>query len=124
MVDTFDYLSSRDDADSLIKEFGQSVSVRKTVAAGGDDWAPTQATNDYATFAAIIAYTDYQLKSEDILRSDKRALVAAGPLELSGIISIEPDDKLIVGGAIFQIINAQPINPAGTVVLFDLQLRF
>lgn len=129
----FDYIESRADADELIAEFGQSVSLRREVASGPAS-EPTVTPTDYATQAAILDYNARQIDGENILVTDRRALVAAGPLTLQGVTDIAAPDALLigaalvddeyVGGAAIPIVRVQPLNPAGVVVMYDCQLRF
>lgn len=122
-TDPFDYLGARDDADGLIDDFGQSIALRRIVASG-NPWEPVQTTTDYATLAAILDYTAQQRKDSDILVTDRRALVAAGPLTALGITSIAAPDCIVVGGVAVPVVIAKPLNPAGVVVMYDCQLRF
>lgn len=122
MTDAFDYPTSRDDADELIEEFGQTVSLRR-ITNSGTAWEPTQSTADYATKAAILDYSAKQIDGENILVNDRRALVAAGPLTTLGITSIAPPDSLVVGGVAVPIVRVMPLNPAGVVVMYECQLR-
>lgn len=115
----FDYAETRDDADELIEEFGQDVSVRRTTNSG-TAWEPTQATTDYATKAAILDYSARQIDGENILVTDRRALVSAGPL--NGVRPVV-GDKLVVGGVAIPIVRVVALDPAGVAVMFDCQLR-
>lgn len=119
----FDYADARDTADELIEDFGQSVSLRRT-SASGVAWDPTNVTADYATTAAILDYNARQIDGENILVTDRRALVAAGPLTALGITGIAPPDALVVAGVAVPIVRVVPLAPAGTVVMYDCQLRF
>lgn len=123
MTDSFDYIESRADADELIEEFGQSVSLRRA-SSTGPAHDPTVTTADYATLAAILDYNSRQIDGESILVTDRRALVAAGPLTALGITSIAPPDSLVVGGVAVPVVRVMPLSPAGTVVMYDCQLRF
>lgn len=118
----FDYVEARADADELITEFGQAVSLRRVVASG-TAWAPTHTPTDYATVAAILDYSAKQIDGENVLRTDRRALVAAGPLTALGVTSIAPPDSLVVGGVPIPVVRAMPLAPAGVVVMYDCQLR-
>jgi hypothetical protein len=122
-VSPFDYLASRDDADELIQEFGQAVSVRIVTDSGADPSEPTQTTSDKATYAAIVAYSKSQIDGKDILRTDRRAYVAAGPLAALGVTDFDTTARLVVGGVPITIMQVDPINPAGTVVAYDVQIR-
>lgn len=120
---TFNYVASRATADRLLANFGQSVSLRR-ISSGGTPWEPTQSTTDYATTAAIFDYTSRQIDGENILTTDRRAFVAAGPLTAAGITSIAPPDALVIGGTAIPVVRAVALSPAGTVVMYDCQLRF
>lgn len=123
MTEPFDYLESRDDADELIAEFGQVVAVRRT-SSTGPAHDPTVSTADYTTLAAILDYNSRQIDGQNILLTDRRALIAAGPLTALGITGITPPDHLIVGGVAVPVVRVMPLNPAGVVVMYDCQLRF
>jgi hypothetical protein len=121
MADPFDYIESRADADELIEEFGALAYVRRSVATGPahePTWTPT----DYPTFAVRVAFTQKQIATRNVLETDQRWLVAAGPLVTS---SIEPKtpDALIAGGVALPILNCETLNPAGVAVLFDCHIR-
>lgn len=123
MADPFDYVEARDDADELLTDFGQAVSLRRTTNSG-TEWAPTQTTADTATVAAIIDYDTQEIDGVNILATDQRALVAAGPLTAAGITSVRKPDALVVGGVAVPIERVKTIAPAGLVVMYDCQLRF
>lgn len=119
----FDYIESRDDADELIEEFGQVVAVRRT-SSTGPAHDPTITTADFTTLAAILDYNSRQIDGENILLTDRRALIAAGPLTALGITSIAPPDSIVVGGVAVPVVRVMPLNPAGVLAMFDCQLRF
>jgi hypothetical protein len=121
-VTPFDYLESRDDADELIEEFGGAALVR-ILTNSGTAWEPSQTTADKATFAAVIDYDARQIDGENVLRTDRRALVAAGPLAALGVTLFGPTDKLVIGGDVYSLIDVKPIKPAAVVVMFDCQVR-
>lgn len=122
MTETFDYIESRDDADELITEFGQTIALRRSVASG-TDYDPTLTPTDYATKAAKVDFTMRQLQSGNILATDERWLVAAGPLTALGIALVLPSDALVIGSEARQVVKADPINPGGTVVVYDCHVR-
>lgn len=118
----FDYADLRTDADELIEEFGQTVSVRRTTNSG-TAWEPTRTPADYATKGAKVEFTWAQRQDPDVLASDQRWLVAAGPLTTLGITDITPADRLVVGAVAYEIVKVEPIAPAGIAVVFDCQIR-
>lgn len=123
MTETFDYLETRDDADSMIAEFGTSVTIRRQVASG-TVFNPTLTPTDYATVGARIEFTYKQMQSGDVLATDERWLIAAGPLAALGVTEVLPSDHVVFGGIERQIGPlSKSIAPAGTVVMFDVQAQ-
>lgn len=124
MSSPFDYLESRDDADELITEFGQAVSLRRTTSTG-PAYEPTQSVTDYATKAVKIEFTLRQIQAGNVLATDERWLVAARPLTALGVTSITTPDALVTGDSVVHpVLDAKPLNPAGTVVFYDCHIRF
>lgn len=119
MVDAFDYAHSQDTAERLITKFGQAVSVRRLVNSGSE-WEPTQTPSDTATYGARIEFTTRHYAKWSILATDQRWLVAAGPL--ATLVPV-PGDRIVVGSADYEIVRADPLNPAGTAVMYDVQVR-
>jgi hypothetical protein len=120
MTNAFDYSEARDDADELIEEFGQAVSVRRNTA-GGTPSEPTLTPVDTATKAARVEFTRQQIARGNIELNDERWLVAAGSIVALGLLA--PPDALVVAGAVKPIIRVVPLSPAGTIVMFDCQCR-
>lgn len=117
----FDYITSRADADELIEEFGTLAYLRRS-ANTGTAWEPTVTTQDYATFAVRIAFTQRQMAGGNVQLKDQRWLVAAGPLIAAGVEPAVPD-SLVVSGEVLPILVNDPLSPAGTGVLFDCHIR-
>lgn len=115
----FNYARSKANADRLIARFGQDVSVRR-VTNTGEDEDPTQTSVDYATQAAIVDYTNRDRDGTLIMETDRKAIIAKGSLA----IEPKPGDQLVVGTDPFPIINVKPLNPGGTVVFYEAQVRF
>jgi hypothetical protein len=122
LSDPFDYLESRDDADELIADFGGPAAVTKQVTTG-PAWDQTLTPVAYATFAVRVEFTWKQLQGDSVLATDQRWLVAAGPLALQGVTSVTAPDSVTVGGVDYPVVKADPLQPAGTVVMFDCQCR-
>lgn len=122
MTDPFDYLESRDDADELIEDFGAAVSVRRTVVSG-TAYNPTLTPTDYATKATKVEFTLKQIRQGNILATDERWLIAAGPLAVLGVTEIRAGDKIVADGVARTVLVANPLAPAGTVVMWDCQIR-
>ena len=123
MSDPFDYLESRDDADELIADFGGTAAVTRQARTGGTDWEPVFGSVAYPTFAVRVEFTWKQLQSDSVLATDQRWLVAAGPLNALGVTSINAPDVITVGDVDIPVVKVTPLQPAGTVVMFDCQCR-
>src|SRR6266404_7562465 len=122
-TDPFDYLSARDDADGMIDDFGAPASLRRNVA-GGTVFDPILVSTDYPTLAVKVEFTMKQLAGGNVLNTDERWLVAAGPLTALGVASILPKDLIVVAGLERPVFKADPLAPAGTVVMYDCHIRF
>lgn len=122
MVDVFDYLESRDDADELIQEFGAAASVRR-ITISGPVLEPTETIVNHATYAVKVDFTLRQIQGGNVQENDERWLVAAGPLAALGITSVAPPDSLVVSDVVKPVLAVTPLQPAGTVVMFDCHMR-
>ena len=122
MVDAFNYVESRADVDEMIQEFGFAVQVRRD-AKSGTDHAPTYTPTFFSTYGVRLEFTREQRASGNVLATDERWLVAAGPLAVLGVDDLTPFQSLIVAGQRKAMIAVAPFNPAGTVVLFDCHVR-
>lgn len=125
-VQPFNYASARDDADELLTEFGQAVTVRKVTNNGGPDYAPTQSTTDYATVACILDLARWYpptLVNTDILRTDRSALIAAGPLTALGVGVAKMDLIILSDGTVYRVVDVKPASPAGLVLCYNCWVR-
>lgn len=114
----FDYSRTRATAARLIKKFGQSVQVRRTIKIG-PDWDPTFTEENYSALAAVLDYTDREINGTLILAGDKKVFVSTEGLSITPELS----DKLSIGGLVHSIMQVKPLSPAGLVVFWELQCR-
>lgn len=116
----FDYSRSVATANRLIDRFGQTGYIVRRGSATGDEWNPTFAAD--AEHACRLVETDYTAREIDgtlILASDKKLLVAVSGLT----ITPAPSDRVKVGGANYEIVSVMPLQPGGTVILYEIQGR-
>jgi hypothetical protein len=109
-------------ADSLIAEFGQLGSIRRTVAPTGPEYDPTAGSDvDYPATFAVMDYAASEIDGTRVLATDKKALLAVGSLTISPAL----EDKLVeADGTVYRIVPPlKPLSPAGTVVMFEVQCR-
>lgn len=108
------------DALALLTEFGQSV-TRRSYTAGSYDTAtgtavPATADSTRKGVALDFAAGQSLVRGTLVQSGDKRLLVDA-------VAAINMQDHFIVNGVEYVIISIGEINPAGTVVLYDLHVR-
>lgn len=120
-----DYNALRESADTLIAQLGQAVNIRRNVKSGGTDYEPTYTPTDYPTSGTVTALPRWYpafADNSDVLRTDRLATIAAGPL---GAIVPTAFDLLVLadGATIYRIIDSKPVAPAGIPVAYTLQLR-
>ncbi|NSX15984.1 hypothetical protein HTY52_18020 [Cupriavidus taiwanensis] len=112
-------------ADELLREFGKPLTLRCVLPGSYDpgsgtapetvtDYPGTGALFDYAMLAAGQTW----IPSTLIEVGDKQCLLspAGVPLPTTG-------DQLVDGAEVWQVQNVKAANPAGTPVLYELQLR-
>ncbi|WP_414461818.1 hypothetical protein [Hyphomicrobium sp. DY-1] len=127
-MSTFNYSKTAASAAKLIKKFGQHGAIRRLVPGNGPPYDPGPSTP--VEFAADLVIVDYTISERDgtlILATDKRAYVSALGLKTTEGVpldEIKPTDKLVeASGKVWTIILSKPLNPAGVIVLYDLQIR-
>lgn len=116
----FNYARSAATASRLIARFGQSASIVRSTAGNGPAYDPGEPTETtYACTLVVLDYTNSERDGTLILAGDKKVY-----LSTSGL-SIEPSlaDKISVNGEAHNIISIKPLNPAGTVVMYEIQIR-
>lgn len=115
---TFDYAQSILDANELIAEFGATVTLRRSTNTG-PAWDPQVSNVDHSAVMAVVAYSDNAIDGTNIRATDRQGLMSVGSLIIEPTIA----DKVIVDGKEMEIVNVDPLDPAGTVVMWTLQLR-
>ena len=113
----FDYAKTRATATRLIERFGQAVTFHRVSAETGDAWNPTQQTTSYPARAAVLGYEDSEIDGTMVQAGDRKLYVS--------VFGIEPttSDKVVIGTESLRVVNVKPLNPAGTVVFFEVQCR-
>jgi hypothetical protein len=115
----FDYTSVRDTADELLEEFGMAATIRR-LANTGDPYDPTQTATDTACTVVVTDYAHSEKDGTRIQVKDRKVLVAAGSLA----ITPTPADRFVLGGISYEIVAVSPLEPGGTVVMYEMQVRF
>lgn len=114
----FDYIDARNTAVELIDEFGQAGALRRTTS-DSDPFNPTQTTTDYPCTFAVLDYATKDIDGSLIKQTDQMAYLSTAGLTISPTTT----DILVIGGATRTIVNVKPLSPAGTVLMWELQVR-
>lgn len=117
---TFDYSRSRATAERLIARFGQSGSIRRLTPGGGPDYDPGEpTTTDYDVTFVLSEYSNREIDGTLIKAGDKKVLLSTEGLSITPALG----DRIVVAGTAHRIENIKPLNPGGTVLLYEMQAR-
>lgn len=114
-------------AADLLTEFGQTVTLTHVVSGSYDPATGTTGADTTTTQTVTGVEEAYSARSIDgtlILMGDKKFHLA--PLNTSGTAITPPvaEDKLtLADGMVWTIKAVEPVSPAGTPVLFTMQIR-
>lgn len=122
VVTAFDYSRLELIAAKLIKRFGRLATLRRISKVPG---TPTKrwesATGTAIDSDVTLVFLDYNIKDVDgtnILRGDQRVFLRGNVG-----VNISDQDFVIDGTLHWSVKNVQPLNPGGTNLLYELQLR-
>lgn len=108
----------------MITEFGQPVTIRATTAGEYDPEtgsAPPDSTKEQTAQGILLDFSGQEFQNNSLIKQgDKKLKIAAQGLEWA------PDllNKVIVQGRTWSIVPPlKEINPAGTPILYELQVR-
>lgn len=116
---TFDYASLAATATSLLTRFGQTMAIRRTSGAtynavtGAVSGGTTADTNVKGLFVAWDERYDGEASKAG---TDRIAVLDA---------TLEPlvSDRLLVSSVAYEIVAVQQVNPAGTPLVYRVQVR-
>lgn len=122
---TYDYQDDADTAAELLEEFGQSVTLtsKASGAYSTATGAATVATSTQTVSAVVLDYGSRDIDGTLIRAGNKRLLMA--PQTTAGVDLTAPvvDDTVLVGSTTYTIKGIKTLSPAGTVILFDCNIR-
>lgn len=102
----------------MLEKFGQDVvRMRPTAAAYDTSTSAAAVTTASATFrAAVLDYGTDEVDGTLVKATDKRMIVEAAALP-------QAKDLFTIGGVQYSAIKCREINPAGTPVAHEVQIR-
>ncbi|MBP3996762.1 hypothetical protein [Pseudomonas koreensis] len=108
----------------MITEFGQPVTIRATTVGEYDPEAgsaPPDSTKEQTAQGILLDFTGQEFQNNSLIKQgDKKLKIAAQGLEWV------PDllNKVIIQGRTWSIVPPlKEVNPAGTPILYELQVR-
>jgi len=121
---SFDYAELAATAQELLAEFGRAVTLSRPSTS-----APTYNTStgvstpvSPATYAGTGATFDYAARDIDgtlIQAGDQRLLLSPA----SPMVEPKTSDLIVIGSTTYTVQRAGKVSPAGTSIVFELQLR-
>lgn len=113
------YARSRDSANRLIARYGQACTLAHvtagTVSADGASRTGDSSANT-TTKVVLLDYDDKLIDGTRIVQGDRRALLRYDAAPVIG-------DTITVGSEVLKAINVSPLNPGGTVIYYEAQVR-
>lgn len=116
---TFDYDSMASTALALLENFGFDITLTRTTGASVDPVTGVETPGTDAsvpTTGLIKPYPDRMIDGKRILASDRQLILSNEQEPL-------PADKPLVNGENWSIVDIITVSPAGTVVVYMVQVR-
>ena len=109
------------DADGMLSEFGLPIILTRTVEGPYDPntSSNSQTTTNQTGVGVLLEYADATIDGTLIQRGDRKVLLSS-----IGVTAPIPGDRVFFAGATFNIVPpVKAVEPAGVVVLYELQVR-
>ena len=123
MSEVHNYAEDKADADELIAEFGQDgFLLVPNQGVGGTRVKPVAGAPTQHAVKLVVdpeGYTNREIDGTRIKVTDKKVYVAVGNLP----VEVSTSHRLSIGGVGHEIVDAKPLNPGGTVVMWTIQAR-
>jgi hypothetical protein len=106
-----------------LKAAGYQVALRRTTGGSidpvtGDETAGT--TTDYTGYVLEQSYRLEVIDGTLVKRGDRRFMLA---LEDTTVMPQPGEDRIVVSGRVLAIVSAEPYQPGGVPLYFDVQAR-
>ena len=120
---TFEYADLAATAVELLADFGMAMTLTRPT----DIPATYDTATGVATPVGPATYTVTGIKLDYSVREIDRENVQAGDqrvyLSTDGAVLPKPGDTLTIGSTVFRVMRAGAVSPAGTDLLYDVQVR-
>ncbi|AKJ28837.1 hypothetical protein [Caldimonas brevitalea] len=114
------YTEMAQTAQALLQEFGAAATISRQTPGEYDPaaGAPSVVDTSQNVAAAVFPYGDRFIDGTLILAGDQQAFVGA-----VGATEPQPGDTFLWAGTAYKVIKAKILGPAGSAVLYELQVR-
>ena len=116
---SFDYNGSEVTGNDLIRRYGQELTFSREVSSAFNpaSGVNTTATTTYTGYGAVFDYNANEIDGDVIQRGDIRLV-----MEVTSPVP-EVGDTVTVDSIIYRMMNIKTLSPAGTPIIFTVQLR-
>jgi len=113
---SFDYSSLKSTADRLIARFGKTATLVR-LEQSGTDFDPTTVEIEFDVTLVELEFSKMVRDGTLVQQGDKRLLVStAGETPTQA-------DRIRLDDIDYEIVQSDPLNPGGTVLMFEIQAR-
>tara|TARA_S200002703_G_scaffold132666_1_gene120541 strand:+ start:1785 stop:2135 length:351 start_codon:yes stop_codon:yes gene_type:complete len=114
---TFNYTALQTSAGSLLQNFGRQLTFTRTTDGAYDPNTGTTSptTSTFTKYGCVFEYSDSERGDQTIEEGDRRVLAEGHTYQVG--------DKVSLDSETYRIISVSNIQPAGTIVACNLQVR-
>lgn len=114
---SFNFVPLQGSSTTLLKKFGRELTfTRKTDAAyDPNTGTKTQTTTTFKKFGCVFDYTAQEIALDNIQAGDRRVLAEGHSYQVGDTVSLDSQA--------YRIVSVSNIQPAGTIVACNLQVR-
>ena len=119
------YTKMQATANRMLKGKGQAITLSRQTAGTYDPATGTTpvTVTTQTGYGAVFDYADKNIDGVLILSGDKQLLLSAVNSTGTALTAPEVNDTVTVGMVVMTITRIKTLSPAGTTVLFDINLR-
>jgi hypothetical protein len=113
-------------ANRLLKGKGQEITLTRQAAGAYDPATGTAAvtTTTQTAYGAMFEYGDKNIDGTLIKEGDKQLLLSAFKTDGAALMAPVLGDTVSIGGVTYTLVEPlKEVNPAGTVVMYEVNLR-
>ena len=114
---SFNFTPLQGSSTKLLTKFGRQLTFTRTTDAGFDPntGTKTQTTSTFTKFACVFDYSAEEVALDNIEVGDRRLLAEGHSYQVGDTVSLDSQN--------YRVISVSNIQPAGTVVACNLQVR-